>query len=85
MGYNARLMLGGRENKWTDEAGVVYDYNDVPRHRRIFLSADIDLTRIKTKSPLLRSVFSALNTLKIPAPAIEYNTTGQWKVHGIYF
>lgn len=85
MGYNARLMLGGRENKWTDEAGVVYDYNDVPRYRRIFLSADIDLTRIKTKSPFLRSVFSALNTLKIPAPAIEYNTTGQWKFHGIYF
>lgn len=85
LGYNARLMLGGRENKWTDEAGVTYDYTEVQRYRRIFLSADIDLTRIRTKSPFLKSVFSALNTLKIPAPAIEYNTRGQWKIHGFYF
>lgn len=85
LGYNARLMLGGRENIWTDEAGITYDYSSVPRYRRIFLSADIDLTRIRTRSPLLRSVFSALNTLKIPAPAIEYNTKGEWKVHGFYF
>jgi hypothetical protein len=85
LGYNARLMLGGRENIWTDEAGVTYDYTAVRRYRRIFLSADIDLTRIRTKNPFLKSVFSALNTLKIPAPAIEYNTSGQWKVHGFYF
>jgi hypothetical protein len=23
--------------------------------------------------------------IKIPAPALEYNTQGQWKFHGIYF
>lgn len=85
LGYNARLMLGGRENKWTDEAGVTYDYTNVERYRRILLSADIDLTRIRTKSPFLKTVFSALNMVKIPAPAIEYNTKGQWKLHGIYF
>ncbi len=85
LGYNARLMLGGRENKWTDDAGVTYDYTGEPRYRRIFLSADIDLTRIRTRSPLLRSVFSALNTLKIPAPALEYNTKGEWRLHGFYF
>jgi hypothetical protein len=85
LGYNARLMLGGRENIWEDESGNVYDYSGIPRYRRFFLSADIDLTRIRTKSPLLRSVFSALNVIKIPAPALEYNTQGQWKFHGFYF
>ncbi len=85
LGYNARLMLGGRENVWTDEQGNQNDYSNISRYRRIFLSADIDLTRIRTKSPFLRSVFSAVNMIKIPAPAIEYNTQGQWKVHGIYF
>jgi hypothetical protein len=85
LGYNARLMLGGRENKWEDDAGNVYDYTSVPRYRRFFLSADVDLTRIKTKSAFLRTVFSALNVIKIPAPALEYNTQGEWKLHGFYF
>jgi Predicted periplasmic lipoprotein (DUF2279) len=85
LGYNARLMLGGRENIWEDESGNVYDYSSIPRYRRFFLSADIDLTRIRTRSPLLKSVFSALNVIKIPAPALEYNTQGQWKFHGFYF
>lgn len=84
LGYSARVMLGGRENKW-EEGGTVYDYTSEPRYRRILLSADVDLTRIRTKSAFLRSVFSAVNMIKIPAPALEYNTRGQWKVHGFYF
>jgi hypothetical protein len=84
-GYNARLMVGGRENVWTDESGTVQDYSSIPRYRRFFLSLDVDLTRIRTKSPLLRTVFSALNAIKIPAPALEYNTRGQWIFHPFYF
>jgi hypothetical protein len=85
LGYNARLMLGGRENIWTDENGQTVDRSDIERYRRFFLSADVDLTKIRTKSKFLRSVFSAVNVIKIPAPALEVNTLGKVKFHGIYF
>jgi hypothetical protein len=85
LGYNARLMMGGRENVWTDETGMTYDRSDIKRYRRFFLSADVDLTKIHTRSKFLRSVFSAVNMIKIPAPALEFNTAGKVKLHGIYF
>lgn len=84
-GYNARLMLGGEENIWTDENGTTTDRSDIERYRRFFLSADVDLTRIRTKKKWLKSVFSLVNSIKIPAPALEWNTKGEFKVHGFYF
>jgi Predicted periplasmic lipoprotein (DUF2279) len=55
------------------------------RYRQYFLSFDIDLTKIKTKSKLLKAVFNTLNFVKIPAPTLEYNSLGQWKFHPIMF
>ena len=77
-------MLGGFENKW-EENGETVDRSDIPRVRQFYLSADIDLTRIKTKSALLKTVFSLVNIIKVPAPALEVNTDGQVKFHPIYF
>jgi hypothetical protein len=71
VGYSAEGMYGGRTNKWTDKEGTVYDYTSVKRIRKFYLSPDIDLTRIPVKSKLLRSVFFVLNSVKIPAPALE--------------
>ncbi len=85
VGYNARLMLGGEDNIWTDESGMVNDRSDIERYRRFFLSADVDLTKIKTRKKWLKSVFSLVNSIKIPAPALELNTKGEFKVHGLYF
>ena len=85
LGYNARLMLGGEENIWTDENGIVTDRSDIKRYRRFFLSADVDLTKIRTKKKWLKSVFSLVNSIKIPAPALEFNTKGEFRVHGFYF
>ena len=85
VGYNARLMLGGTENVWTDENGTIYDYTDIERYRRFFLSVDVDLTKIKTNKKWLRSIFSLVNSIKVPAPAIEYNSKGEFKLHGFYF
>jgi hypothetical protein len=34
---------------------------------------DVDLTKIETKSHFFEDNFSVLNTLKIPAPTIEYS------------
>ncbi len=84
LGYSAELMLGGTENKWEDETGGEVDRTDIPRFRRFFLSADVDLSRIKTKSKFLKTVFSLVNVLKIPAPAIEFSQN-KIKGHWVYY
>ncbi len=85
VGYGARTMLGGRENVWTNEDGTVTDRSDIIRYRRFLLSADVDLTRMPVKKKWLKSVFSVISVLKIPAPAIEFNTQGKVVVYGMYF
>lgn len=85
IGHNARLMLGGRENKWQDESGNEVDRTDAERYRRLFLSFDIDLTRIPTRNKTLKTIFSVVNVLKIPAPTLEFDTRGGWKGHWLYY
>lgn len=85
IGYGADGMLGGMENKWIDKQGNAFDRSDIPRVRRFFISPDIDLTKIKTKSKLLKTIFFAVNVLKIPAPAIEFDSKGKFRAHAVYF
>jgi len=82
LGYSGDGMIGARENP------SEIDGNPIPyfaRTRQYFLAPDIDLTRIKTKSPFLKMVFNIFGVLKFPLPAIEYNSQQGWVVHGIYF
>jgi uncharacterized protein YfiM (DUF2279 family) len=83
VGLGAMNMYGGYSNSWKDEAGhrFVLPESAYPRYRQFYLSLDVDLSRIPTRSRLLRGVFSALNWIKIPAPALEINTLGQTKGH----
>lgn len=84
-GYGAEGMWGGIENRAYDENGVkVFDRTDIQRRRQWYLSPDIDLTKIRTKSKALRTVFFALNALKVPLPAVEYSQ-GKWSVHAFSF
>lgn len=73
-GYSAYGMLGGFSNNI-----IAYDKNGAmvtfERQRRIYLSVDLDLTRIKTKSKFLRGLFSALNMIKIPAPSLQLSNS----------
>ena len=55
------------------------------RYRRFMLSVDVDLTRIPTRSKFLKGVFTVLSFIKIPAPAIEYNTLGNFRFYPIYY
>jgi uncharacterized protein YfiM (DUF2279 family) len=85
VGYGATGMFGGFSNSWTDpQTGVEYDRTDVPRRRQWYLAPDVDFTRIKTKSKLLKSVFYCLNAFKMPAPTLLFSN-GKWVVHGFYF
>jgi len=85
-GYGADGMYGGFENIAKDKtSGVVtFDRRDIKRYRQWYLAPDVDLTRIKTNSRLLKSVFSALNVLKFPAPALEFSK-GQFRFKAIAF
>lgn len=53
--------------------------------RQFYLSFDVDLTKIKSNSHFLKTVFSVFNSVKIPAPTFEISTSGNSKFHLIYF
>jgi len=75
LGYGAEGMLYGNTTK---------SILNTP-YRQFYLSLDIDLTKIKTNSEFLKSVFSVVNFIKIPAPTIEINTKGKVRFHYLYF
>lgn len=54
-------------------------------YSQIYLSFDVDLTRIQTKSHFLKTVFSVFNCIKVPAPTIEFSRNSQLKGYFIYF
>jgi hypothetical protein len=82
LGYGAENMYGGFDNSWTsEEASYVLSSDLYPRYRQFYLGLDLDLTKIKTKSPFLKSIFSVINIFRIPLPALEYNTQGKFVFH----
>jgi len=81
IGYGAEGMTGSSAHSGAG-GQVIPAY--VP-YRKFFLSVDVDLTRIPTKSKVLKGVFNILSFIKIPAPAVEFNTTGAVKFHAFYY
>jgi hypothetical protein len=80
LGYGAEGMItGNRENK------MLFLTQNPQRFRQFYLSFDVDLTKINTKSHFLKTLFSVLNTIKIPAPTIEMAHFNDVKLHLIYF
>ncbi len=79
LGYGAEGMItGNKENTTT--------YTPNPRRfRQFYLSLDVDLTKIKTNSHFLKTIFSVFNSVKIPAPTIEFMQFNDTKYHLIYF
>jgi len=82
VGYGANGMYGEYKN--------ISNYNgfDIPkttRYRQYLLSLDIDWTRIKTKSKFLSILFRGMTFIKLPFPAIEYNSKGQLKLYSMYY
>lgn len=81
VGYSANGMFGEFENR-SSWGGVAIP--ETERYRQFFLSPDIDWTKIPTKSKFMKSVFHALNFIKIPAPAIELDGRGKIRGHWLY-
>ncbi len=83
--------------KWLNVAvgygadGMLYGENTVVNSalqdpfRQFYLSLDLDLTKIKTKSKFLKTIFSVVNFIKIPSPTLEFDTKGRIKFHYLHF
>jgi hypothetical protein len=81
-GYGAGGMTGASANS-LESSGRPIPAD--PRYRKFFLSMDVDLTKIPTKSKALKVIFAVFSFIKIPFPALEYNTLGQVKFHYLYY
>ena len=79
VGYGAEGMLVG-DNESVDNLGITQS----PK-RQFYLSLDVDLSRIKTNSHLLKSILEVLNVIKVPFPALELDSKGKLKAHPVYF
>ncbi|MFT4611103.1 MAG: hypothetical protein ACJA1H_002343 [Glaciecola sp.] len=78
-GYGAEGMLTGQTEN-VDNLFITQN-----RRRQFYLSLDVDLSRIQTKSRLLRTVFDVLNMIKVPAPTISFDRENGVKLHYVYF
>lgn len=82
IGYGANGMYGEFEN--------ITEYNGVSipqttRYRQYLLSLDIDWTKIETNSKFLRVVLDILTFVKLPFPALEFNSKGRFKGYYLYY
>ncbi len=86
VGYGAENLYGGYSNAWpADDPRYFLPEDRFPRYSQLYVSPDIDLTRIPTRSRLLKLLFGAINFVKIPAPALELNTLGELRWHWLYW
>ena len=74
LGYGAYGMIGGHKNSFVvEDNGNVLKFE---RQRHVYLGLDVDFTRIKTRSKILKTVFTILNVVKVPSPCIDLSAKG---------
>ncbi len=81
VGYGAKGMLGPNNNPSKYEGEPLPDFN---RMRQYYLSLDIDLTRIRTKSKALNILLNLIGFIKVPLPTIEYNKDDKFRFYFFY-
>ena len=79
VGYGGSGMLFGNKKTALENGYIQGEY------RQFYLSFDVDLTKIKTNSHFLKTVFSVFNTLKIPAPTLQLNSNKDFRAYFLYF
>ncbi|MFZ1686768.1 MAG: DUF2279 domain-containing protein [Flavobacteriales bacterium] len=78
LGYGAENMVSGVPGSFEAQHG------NGPRFTQVFLSVDADLTRIRSRSSVVRTLLFLANCIKIPAPALEFREN-RVLLHGFYF
>lgn len=82
LGYGAEGMTGATFNPKELNNEPIPEYQ---RYRQYYLSLDVDLTKIRTRSLLLKKVFYAINFIKIPSPTFMITENGNVRFYPIYF
>lgn len=80
VGYGGNGMVTGRDFVNSDP-----DFPYIKRNREFYLSFDADLSKIKTKSHFLKTIFSVVNIIKIPAPTVKLGPNGVVNFNCLYF
>jgi hypothetical protein len=80
VGYGAEGMITGNEAF----VNTIF-LPESERFRQFYFSFDVDLTKIKTKSHVLKTAFEIFNTVKIPAPTFEISSRGDFTFHYFHF
>jgi hypothetical protein len=80
VGYGADGIYGAYGNVYTNSTDS-YNLTSIPREKEYYISFDMDLRRIRTRSPLLRTIFQGLSFVKIPGPTLEMSSLGKPKFH----
>jgi len=75
-GYGAEEMVYAR-----DEQNFAAGFSS---YRQYYLSVDVDLRDIQTRSKVMRTLFNILSAIKLPAPALEFSQDGL-TFHPFYF
>lgn len=81
VGYGAEGMTGAARNS------TIYNGISIPpfeRYRQLYISGDIDLSRIKTRSKTLNMILNAIGFIKFPFPTLEFSR-GKTKFFPLYF
>lgn len=82
LGYGAKGMIGAYSNPPSYKGKALPFFHRIPQ---FYLSVDVDWTRIKTNSGFLRILFKTLSFIKLPAPALEFNTENKFVFHPLFF
>ena len=76
LGYGAHEMAFARDHQ--NEAMELNPY------RQYYLGLDLDLTAIRTRSKVLKTLLYVANAIRLPAPALEFSPRGT-KFHPFFF
>jgi hypothetical protein len=80
LGYGAEGMISANGENFTSILTPKPE-----KFRQFYLSLDVDLSKIKTKSHFLKTILAVFNTVKIPAPTVVYSPEHGFKLYSFYF
>ena len=81
-GYSGEGMTGAFYNVNQHNGNMIPEYT---RTRQFIISPDIDLSKIPTDNKFLKTTLKVLNFIKIPLPALMFDSNGDFTWHWLYF
>ena len=81
-GYSANGMIQEFENP---KYYLGEPFPELERYRQYVFSLDVDFSKIHTHKKWLKLLFRAINHIKVPFPAIEFNKIDGLKFRPMYF